>query len=129
LTFLNKGAAPSGGTLLLSDLPASAYNFYLIANKNREVEIHLPDRVPTSLANRSYLGKDDDDSVGSSRFYRTRNNLPWAINIVQGFDYPVERAPLNEAYLHLIRWAESSGAEYPDWYDNKAGYRALPNIY
>ncbi len=129
MTFLKDGVAPAGGALLLSQLPASAYNFYIIPNRNREIEVHLPDRVPTSLANRNILRTQDDDSAGAGRFYRTENNLPWAINIVQGFDYPVERAPLNEAYLHLIKWAETSGAEYPDWYESTPGYKDLTKIY
>ncbi|MFZ4455210.1 MAG: LruC domain-containing protein [Bacteroidales bacterium] len=129
ITFIDNGVVPSGGAVLLSDLPFSVYNFYIIANRNRGVEIHLPDRVPTSLANRGLFGQQDDDSAGSSRFYRTQNNLPWAINVIQGFDYPIERVPIDEAYLHLIRWAETSGAEFSDWYSNGVGYRVSSNLY
>ncbi|MFZ4456174.1 MAG: LruC domain-containing protein [Bacteroidales bacterium] len=129
ITFIKDGVAPAGGTVLLSQLPASAFNFYVIADKQRGVEIHLPDRVPTTLANLSLLGTKDDSSVINSRYYKTVNNLPWAINILQGFKYPIEHSPLNNAYLHLIRWAESDGLEYQDWYEDKDGYRNPTEIY
>lgn len=129
ITFIKDGVIPAGGTVLLSQMPATAFNFYIIADRQRGVEIHLADRVPTTLANLTLLGTKDDSSVINSRYYKTANNLPWGINILQGFKYPIEHSPLNNAYLHLIRWAESDGAEYPDWYEDKDGYRNPDNIY
>ena len=129
MSFIKNGVAPAGGTVALNDLPFNLFNFYIIVSGNRGLEIHLPDRVPTSFANRGLFGQQDDDSAGSSRFYRTQNNLPWAINVVQGFDYPIEGVPMDDAYLHLIRWAESSGAEFSDWYSNRSGFRNNAKIY
>ncbi|MDD2798328.1 MAG: LruC domain-containing protein [Bacteroidales bacterium] len=129
IKFIDNGIVPAGGAIDFTDLQISGYNFYIISNRNREIEVHLPDRRPTDLANRSYLGKGDDDSAGSSRFYKTQSNLPWALNVVQGFDYPVEHTSIENAYLHLIRWAESSGSEFSDWYDSKTGYRQSSLIY
>jgi LruC domain-containing protein len=79
LKFLNNGVAPAGGTTLLSQLPSSAFNFYIISDKRRGYEIHLADGLPTSLANRALLGTIDDKSVGG-RYYVTSRNLPWGIN-------------------------------------------------
>jgi LruC domain-containing protein len=128
LTFLQDGVAPAGGATLISSLPSTAFNFFIIANNNRGAEIHLPDRVPTSLVDHSLFTRDDDDSHGA-RIYKTQNNLPWAIDIIQGFKYPIEGASLNNAYLHLIRWAETGGVEYSDWNENKEGYRAPAQLY
>jgi LruC domain-containing protein len=96
----------------------------------RGVEIHMPDRVPTSLADASYFGSGDDDSKpGNGRYYKTKNNLPWAINIPVRFDYTWELVPVINGHLLFGTWAESSGASYPGWYLNQAGYRDATQIY
>ncbi len=117
------------------------YNFYIVADQVRGREIHLADRFPTDKVDVSLLGTFDDDSdtggdVVSVKYYKTDNNLPWGINIIQGFDYPIEKAPIGkrvptdvEAYLHFIEWASSNGEDYPDWYMNLPGYRNNELIY
>jgi len=94
------------------------------------MEIHLADRSPSNLANTSLFGTGSDDSNPSlGKYYKTANNLPWGINILQGFDYPIEKTPINEAYLHFIEWAVSSGITFQDWYSNQTGYRDSSKIY
>ncbi len=117
------------------------YNFYIVADQTRGKEIHLADRFPTDLVDATLFGTADDDSdVGgdmvSLKYYKTENNLPWGINIIQGFEYPVEKAPIGkrvptdiEAYLHFIEWAASNGVNYPDWYLDLPGYRNQSLIY
>lgn len=114
----------------LSDLDLGNFNPFIILNRERGKEVHLPDHAPTALANPSYFGTGDDSSVpGQGRYYRTANNLPWVINIYQNFDYPRESADILSAYLFLAQWATSNGVLYPDWYVNNSGYRNAAYIY
>jgi len=112
---------------MLGDPP---YNPFIIIDLDRGKEVHLADKAPTDLADESLLGTGNDDSNSSTnRYYKTSNNLPWAINIPQSFDYPVEKASIIDAHLKFGNWAESSGGVYTDWYTDKAGYRKSQNIY
>jgi len=106
------------------------YNVFLIKNKIRDIEVHMPDYLPTSLANPTYFGTDDDTSdPATGRYYKSATNLPWAINTPVKFDYTYEEIPIIEGYNHFGTWAESSGVSYPDWYTNMAGYRTENKIY
>ena len=118
-------------TVPIADLSSLAFNFFIVADDTRGKEIHLPNRVPTNLANTSLFGlKDDDSSVPLGKYYKTLNNLPWGLNIIQGFQYPVELDPINEAYLYFIEWAESNGTAKTDWFSNTgAGYRNQLKVY
>ncbi len=128
LSLLENGQAPAGGKLTLSQFPSNLFNFFIIADKKRGVEVHLPDRMPTTLADQSLFNTKDDASV-APHYYRTANNLPWGLDIVQQFNYPIETVDVSSAYLHFIEWAVSSGQQYPDWYSNKPGYRDSDKIY
>lgn len=124
ITFIDQGVVPAGGTVSLADLNFSKYNFFIFTNGSRGTEIHLPDRAPTSLANTSLFGTGDDNSQPSSgRYYKTANNLPWAMNIVQGFDYTIEKASIDTGHLKFLEWAVSGGVSFPDWFLNLPGYR------
>ena len=115
----------------IADLPADKFNFYIVADvlkKGRGTEIHLPDGKPSSLANTNLFGTLDDNSAGT-KYYRTENNLPWGINVVQGFDYMIEKVSIDKGYNHFIQWAESEGAQFQDWHEDKPGYRNPANIY
>jgi len=106
------------------------YNPFLIKDMNRTVEIHLPDHVPTALADKSLFGTANDNSdPASGRYYKSSTNLPWGINIPVKFDYTWERVQILSGHLHFGSWAESGGVQYPDWYKNLAGYREPTNIY
>ena len=59
----------------------------------------------------------------------SENNLPWAIHLPSTFFYPVEKAPINQAYLKFGEWAESGGANYSNWYEPVSGYRDNSKIY
>ena len=106
------------------------FNAFLIQNQVRSMEIHLPDMAPTDLANMDILGTQEDDSEPSTgRYYKTLNNLPWAINIYEGFDYPIELMDIVVSHLHFAEWAQSGGTVFTDWYKDLPGYRNVTNIY
>jgi LruC domain-containing protein len=106
------------------------YNPFLIVNQIRGREVHLPDQPPTALADVTLFGTGNDDSKpASGRYYKSLTNLPWAMNFPVKFDYPVERAPIIDAYLHFADWAQSSGALYPSWYTTASGNRNAALIY
>jgi LruC domain-containing protein len=145
LLLINNGVPAAGGTVSNTQLTPGTFNFFIVSeiwsgeviNENVKVtvpdrgkEIHLAGRMPTSLVNSSLFGTlDDDSNPAAGKYYKTGNNLPWGINILQGFDYPIEKAPINEAYLHFVEWAVSSGVSYPDWFSEVAGNRNQEKIY
>jgi LruC domain-containing protein len=120
----------TGGSYSLAQLDISNFNPFLMVGLNRGHEVHLPDNPPTSLVNPGLFGQGQDNSIPSSgRYYKTANNLPWAINIYERFDYPQEKVDIINAYNHFVQWAESSGTLFPDWYQDQPGYRNEQNIY
>jgi LruC domain-containing protein len=114
----------------LNQLGVPPYNPFLIVDKQRGIEVHLPNKAPTALADASLLGTGHDNSIpGDNRYYQTQENLPWAINIVERFDYPIEKVEILNAHLKFAEWAESGGQLYPDWYKDLSGYRDMTKIY
>lgn len=104
------------------------YNPFIFADGVRSHEIHLPGYAPTALMNMSLFNTGNDASLPNN-WYKTSDNLPWAVNIPASWDYPVENAQITRAFLKFKHWAQSSGASYPDWYQNQPGYRDNDFIY
>ena len=114
----------------LTGVPIPPYNPFIFVDGLRGVEIHLADNVPTDLANPDLFNTDADDSNPAiGRYYKTSTNLPWAINIIENFEYPIEKAEITNTYLKFGEWAESNGELYDDWWGNETGYRNNDNIY
>jgi len=106
------------------------YNPFMFIDQIRGKEIHKIDHAPTELVDASYFGEKADDSDPSiGRYYVSETNLPWVIEIPEQFSWPNENADILTAYLKFQEWAESSGAQYTDWYENLSGYRNTNNIY
>ncbi len=118
------------GLYSFADLAISDFNPFLIVNKNRGVEVHLPDYPPTALADQSLFGLWDDASdAATGKYYKTANNLPWAIHIYEKFDYPIEKQDITWVHLKFAEWAISGGVMYPNWYQNIQGFRNNGLIY
>ena len=114
----------------LGSMGLPPYNPFMIINRIREKEVHLIDNAPTDLADKSLLGTlYDDSNPTSGRYYVTKNNLPFAIDISSNFDYPIEKSQVTKAHLKFGSWAESSGLQYFDWFKPNTGYREVKNIY
>ncbi|PXY40998.1 hypothetical protein DMB65_10530 [Flavobacterium cheongpyeongense] len=106
------------------------YNPFIIVNKERGKEIHLANYAPTDLADRSYFGTSFDNSQqATGKYYKTKDNLPWAIDFASRFEYPIEKAKIDVSHLKFINWVLSNGAEYKNWYKNESGYRNNSNVY
>lgn len=107
-----------------STLGTAPFNPFIISNKRRGYEIHLPDKPPTNLADPSLFNTGQDRSnIAMGRYYKTDNNLPWCINIPDHFPIITEKTSIIHAYLHFSDWAQSGGTLYPDWYLDLPGYR------
>lgn len=106
------------------------FNAFIFADGDRAKEIHLPDMEPTNLANLGLFGtKSDDSNPSIGRYYKTVENLPWGMHIIDSFDYPEEKKPIIQAYNFFDDWAQSAGMAYPDWFRNKSGYRNNSKIF
>jgi len=113
-----------------SKLTQAKYNPFIFVAGTRGTEVHLPDMAPTSLVNTSLLGtKSDNSNPSTGRYYKTSNNLPFAIEVPSTFAYPAEKESISDAYSYFITWAVSSGANYTNWYENVSGYRNTNKIY
>ena len=136
IKFINNGVAPSGGTVSISNLPHSAFNPYLILgdsgtlNQIRSKELHLPDRIPSSKMDYSLFGtKQDNSNPGQSRYYKTANNLPWALQISTSVPYMQEKQDIATGYLKFLEWATSNGTTSTNWYLDLVGHRDNFKIY
>lgn len=114
----------------LNDLNIAKFNPFIFVDLDRTHEVHLPDYPPTNLMNTNLFGMyaDDSDPI-NGRYFKTQNNLPWAINIYESFNYPIEKVDIINAHLKFKEWAESGGILYQDWYLDKFGYRNSSYIY
>lgn len=120
---------------LVEPIPASQFgiapfNPFIIVNMDRGKEVHLPDYIPTDLVNPDYFGQNFDDSQPAiGKYYKTVENLPWALNFPSKFEYPIETVSIDLGHLKFIPWVLSDGVDYKDWYKNLTGYRNENNIY
>jgi LruC domain-containing protein len=82
----------------------------------RSLEIHLVDKAPTEKFDQQFFGLGDDDSDPlSGRYFRNSNNLPWALEINQQWQWPTERNHLLLAYPHFQKFVETNGQESTNW--------------
>jgi LruC domain-containing protein len=120
----------SDATYTAAQIDIQNWNPFLIANGERGKEIHLADHQPTSLAESSYFGTFEDNTIPAEDiYYKTLNNLPWAIEFPVAFDYPIEKHEISTAHLKFLGWAESAGVNFNDWYLDLPGYRNPANVY
>jgi len=103
---------------------SAPYNPFLIANKKRGYEVHLPGYLPTEKANQTlFYTLNDGTSANRDVYYKTKNNLPFALHVPETFEYPIEKQAVVNAYPKFFDWARSGGTLYKDWYQDKSGYR------
>jgi LruC domain-containing protein len=118
----------------LASFGLGAYNPFIwngTSGYGRGYEIHLPGQLPTDLANPALFGSGHDGtniSTGDT-YVSNDGRFPWAISIPGSFNYPIEKADINTAYLKFASWVSSNGVLYPDWYTNATGYRNTEFLY
>jgi LruC domain-containing protein len=117
----------SGEAISASDI---TLNPYLIINQERGKEVHLANYVPSSKANTNLFGTGQDASNSSlGKYYKSKNNLPWALMIGAEIPYPKTKVDLLQAYKKFASWAESNGSSFSDWYLNLTDYRDNSKLY
>jgi LruC domain-containing protein len=113
-----------------NDVGFPPYDPFIFVNGDRSREVHLSGQDPTDLADVSLFNTSGDASNPSNNYYyKTENGLPWAINIAEPFDYPIELVPVNDAYFNFAPWATSGGTLNKDWFLDLPGYRDSSKIY
>jgi len=115
---------------LAENLGTAPYNPFVFVNSDRMKEIHLANATPTGKASATFFGLSDDTSdPATSRYYKSKNNLIWMMEVPSSFAYAVEKKDILKAYLKFGAWAESGGSLFKDWYMDKPGYRENSLIY
>jgi LruC domain-containing protein len=114
-----------------AELGNAPFNPFLISDRRRAYEIHLPNKAPTDKADKAIIGTyNDNGNIGTGRYYLNKDNAPWALSFNDAWSYPIEAKAISDAYLHFLDWAKSGGSSYADWYINTAsGYRNNSYIY
>ncbi|NEW84432.1 MAG: LruC domain-containing protein [Mariniphaga sp.] len=114
----------------LVNLGSAPYNPFVYVNGDRSKEIHLSGTKPTSKASTTFFGLGDDTTnPTTSRYYKSKTNLIWMLEVPSSFQYAIEKNDLTKVYLKFGAWAESGGSLYTDWFMDKPGYQEGNLIY
>lgn len=85
----------------------------------RKWEVHLPNYEPTEQFDAEMfagLGRDVSN-VSSGIYFKTAENLPWALLINDEWEWPLEKTDLVVAYPLFASYAESSGEVAQTWFE------------
>jgi len=93
----------------------SKVNPFIYVDQNRAREVHLMGFSPTSKADTGNFGKVDDDSNGET-YYRSSQGFPWALNVPADVRHMIETIDFTVGYPDFVKWAESGGSVYNEWY-------------
>jgi len=114
----------------LSTLGAAPYNPFIVVNKTRGREVHLPGKKPTDLVDITKFGTGIDlTSFSSNRYYVADQSYPWALHIPVLFEYPIEQKSIDLVFYNFGKWVTSGGALFPAWYQNTAANANQSLIY
>ena len=106
----------------IGTISTATFNPFIVANgayNRRGYEIHLPDHPPTALADVTLFGtKDDASDPSTSSYYKSSDNMPWALNIATEWYHPKELQNILPAYPEIEEWIESTGSKKSSWYSN-----------
>ena len=100
-------------------LGTAPYNPFIYPNRygGRGREIHLVDQPPTAKADPNLFGTGDDASnPAQGRYYRTADNLPWALDVPETWRHPAEWNNVASVYVNFATWAGSNGTTATNWY-------------
>jgi len=109
-------------------LSAPPYNPFIIVSRyvadNNDsytfmdnIEVHLPNHAPSSLAPSSLFSTLDDSSdTSTGRTYLTGDGKPWALLVPTFFAHPAEGINIEDAYHNYHKWVKSAGRTNKDWY-------------
>lgn len=104
-----------------NEIGTAPFNPFIVANRNRNIEIHLPNKSVTDLGtegnNITGVNSDPDGN------YIANTGLPWAISIAHDFKSPKDGISILSAYNFFEIWATSGGTESIDWYKDTEGNR------
>lgn len=101
----------------LAQLNHSDFDYFIFRTNQRSHETHFAGYPPTDLFNQGLLGQHADTSdPAQSRYFKSAENLPWALKFNAGWSYPKEYIDVLWAYPAYEAWAESSGVQNTDWY-------------
>lgn len=130
ISFVNGQGQFIGQPVTMEEVSLSTFNPFIIVNQQRGVEVHLPGKRPTSLADVSLFNtRDDRSNLQSNQTYRTATNLPWALQAPQSIPYPQEKEDILGGYMKLAEWAQSNGVLFVNWYSDQSGYRNNNRLY
>ncbi|KXF83396.1 LruC domain-containing protein [Enterovibrio coralii] len=86
-------------------------------NPGRGLEVHLADHAPTEQFDTYWYGWWSDSSdVAQGRYFKTSDNLPWALIVPDDWKWPREHVDIVEAYPEFAGFAETGGSSNADWY-------------
>ena len=79
--------------------------------------MHFFETFPRFFKKYARFGKKQDTSdPNQQRYFKSANNLPWAIKISDDWHYPREYIDVLWAYPDYEQWVETSGSQSVDWY-------------
>lgn len=99
-------------------------NPFIYVDQNRAREIHLMGFAPTSKADLGNFGKIDDNSTGGT-YYHSSQGFPWGLDVPADVRHMIETIDFTTGYPDFIKWAESGGSLYTEWYNTNLYTPAL----
>jgi LruC domain-containing protein len=100
-----------------SSIGIAPYNPFIFSSQYRGREIHLRNKPPTDLADERIFHTGDDASIpDTGSYYRTIDNLPWAIDISGEWKHPLEKVDVLQSYPKMSEWIESLGVSAQNWH-------------
>jgi|GEM_PF-3046867 len=99
----------------VQNIDFSTINPFLYVNQVRGHEVHLMGYSPTSKADNSYFGTGDDNSDNGT-YYSSTQRFPWCLNVPADVRHMLETFDFTIGYPDFVKWANSGGTQYLDWY-------------
>ncbi len=101
---------------------------YLRINEDEGRELHKPGVPFTSLIDKNFLGYGyDDTDPARQKYYKTKDNLPWVLEIPIEWDYPKENKTIDEGYPNFKDFAQ--GKSNSPWYTDNEGNKVNKHLY
>ncbi len=99
--------------------PGAWHGAHFVTPPGRSYEIHLKNQSPTEAFNPAlFAGAGQDASLPDQGLYfLTATGMPWAIEIGDRWQYPLEYVDLSITYPGFSRFSNSNGKNSVYWYE------------